>query len=74
MSRLTDCAQAEATRGRLKAEYEEGLSAFFREKRDAEARWRQERQGQLAEMMALKQQCATNEKERVALRTILEVK
>jgi len=65
---------AEQSRARLKQEYEEELADFFREKRSGESKCRAERQGQLAEMMALKQQCATNEKERVALKTILEVK
>lgn len=49
-------------RARFKQEYEEELADFFNKKRAAESQWRGERQGQLAEMMALKQQCATNEK------------
>jgi len=67
-------SKAEQTRTKLKQDYEEELSGFFRDKREEESKWRNERQGQLAEMMALKQQCATNEKERVALKTILELK
>jgi len=65
---------AERTRAKLKEDYEHELADFFREKRSAENKWRGERQGQLTEMLALKQQCATNEKERVALKTILDIK
>eukprot|EP00656_Telonema_subtile_P050471 TRINITY_DN6542_c0_g1_i1.p1 TRINITY_DN6542_c0_g1~~TRINITY_DN6542_c0_g1_i1.p1 ORF type:complete len:842 (-),score=356.70 TRINITY_DN6542_c0_g1_i1:123-2648(-) len=73
---LLECAlqQAEQVRTRVKKNYEATLTDFLRQKRTKQSNWRAERQAQLAKMMTLKQQCGTNDKERVALKTILELK
>ena len=54
--------------------YEERLANMIREKKMEEEFWRTERQNHLNELMALKQQCTINAKERQALRVILENK
>ena len=66
--------QAEQVRTQTKRHYETQLSTFLKDKRSAESQWRAERQRQVVKTMALKQQCETNEKERVALKTILDLK